>query len=273
MKKLLVLSVCVIVGGMLTQLFAQSVSVTPSRLYYKEALGAYKSQKIRITNNGAKTETFQVTFNNFGSEGNKGKTQIIKDESYTHGCSQWLSATPSFFELAPGVTQDVDILMQVPNVPEANNARWAVANVKLSKENRGGANGSNNETGMQILQTFQFLIHIFQTPPTVTYKEAHITRFVDGGKSGNNEHMLVMEVENSGETILDCVPYLDLVNLKNGQSSRVKSKAFTVLPSGRREVRFFLPTALPLGKYSILGVVDYGSDSDLAGAEMELDLR
>jgi len=273
MKKVIVLSVCVFLGGVLSQLQAQSVSVTPSRLYFKESLGAYKSQKIRITNNGNKTETFQVTFNNFGSEGNKGKTQIIKDENYTHGCSQWLSAAPSFFELAPGVTQDVEILMQVPNVAEANNSRWAVANVKLSKENTGGGNGSNNETGMQILQTFQFLIHIFQTPPTVTYKEAHITSFVDGGKSTKGEQMLLMEVENSGETILDCVPYLDLVNLKSGEASRVKSKAFTVLPAGRREVRFYLPTALSKGKYSILGVVDYGSDSDLAGAEMEIELE
>ena len=273
MKKIVVLIVCTMLGGILTQSLAQSVSVTPSRLYFKQSLGAYKSQKIRVTNNGSKAETFQVTFNNFGSEGNKGKTQIIKDEKYERGCAQWLSASPSFFELAPGVTQDVEILMQVPNTPEANTARWAVANIKLSKENTGAGNGSQNETGMQILQTFQFLIHIFQTPPTVTYKEAHITRFVEAGQSAKNEKMLVMEVENSGETILDCAPYLDLVNLKSGESSRVKSKAFTVLPGGRREVRIFLPSALAKGTYSILGVVDYGSDSDLAGAELQVVVK
>jgi len=252
---------------------AQSVSVTPSRLYYKEALGAYKSQKIRVTNNGSVNETFQITFNNFGSEGNKGKTQIIKDESYEHGCSQWLSASPAFFELAPGVTQDVEIMLQVPNVPEANSARWAVANVKLTKENTGGKDGASNETGMQILQSFQFLIHIFQTPPTVTYREANITSFVHKGVNANNQQELLMEVENTGETILDCAPYLDVVNLKTGDSQRVTSRAFTVLPNGKREITFYLPSALVKGKYSILGVIDYGSDTDLAGAELEIEIK
>ncbi|MCU4156223.1 hypothetical protein J1N10_09560 [Carboxylicivirga sp. A043] len=272
MKNLVFILMCLVLGG-ITQVNAQSVSVSPSRLYYKEALGGYKSQKIRVTNNGSSTETFQVVFNNFGSTGNKGKTQLIEEEEYQHGCSQWLSASPAFFELAPGVTQDVEIMLQVPNVPEANTARWAVANVKLSKENTGGQNGAENETGMQIMQTFQFLIHIFQTPPSVTYKEAHITRFVHNGVNASNQQELLMEVENTGETILDCAPYLDVVNLKTGESSRIKSRAFTVLPQGKRELKFYLPSALAKGKYSILGVVDYGSDTDLAGAELEIEIK
>ncbi|MCG8580815.1 MAG: hypothetical protein MI866_12910 [Bacteroidales bacterium] len=272
MRKVVLLVLCVLLGGVL-KTNAQSVSVSPSRLYFKEALGGYKSQRIRVTNNGSVTETFQVTFNNFGSEGNKGKTQIIQDEDYNHGCAQWLSASPAFFELAPGVTQDVEIMLQVPNVPEANSARWAVANVKLSKENTGGQNGAANETGMQIMQTFQFLIHIFQTPPTVTYKEANITRFVHNGTNAGNQQELVMEVENTGETILDCAPYLDVVSLKTGETSRIKTRAFTVLPQGRREIKFHLPSALTSGKYSILGVIDYGSDTDLAGAELEIEIK
>jgi hypothetical protein len=171
------------------------------------------------------------------------------------------------------VTQDVEILLQVPNVPEANSARWAVANVKLSKENTGGKSGSENETGMQIMQTFQFLIHIFQTPPTVTFKEASIINFLHKGASAKNEQVLVMEVENTGATILDCAPYLDVVNLRSGESTRVKARAFTVLPEGTREIKMHLPSALPKGKYSILGVVDYGSDTDLAGAELEIEIK
>ncbi|MCU4177356.1 fimbrial biogenesis chaperone [Carboxylicivirga sp. N1Y90] len=254
-------------------LAAQSVSVTPSRLYYKESLGGYKGQKIRVTNNGSTPQTFQVTFNNFASDGNKGKTQLITDTEYEHGCSQWLSASPAFFEIAPGVTQDVEIMMQVPNVPEANNARWAVAAVKLSKEKTGSGGGAENETGMQILQTFQFLIHIFQTPPTVTYKEASIVSFTQNTMASDTLQILSMEVENSGETILDCAPYLDIVNLGTGDSQRVKTKAFTVLPGGKRAIKFHLPTDLPKAKYSILGVIDYGSDSDLAGAELNIEIK
>ena len=171
-------------------------------------LGGYKGQKIRVANNGTNKQTFQITFNDFSSTGNKGKTQILKEEDNNRGCAQWLAASPAFFELAPGVTQDVEILLQVPNVPEANNARWAVANVKLTRERTGPQASGEDVTGMQILQTFQFLVHIFQTPPSVQYKEAQVLSFKDVTTATDSIRILGMEVENVGETILDCAPYL-----------------------------------------------------------------
>jgi P pilus assembly chaperone PapD len=256
----------------LSGMYAQSVSVSPSRLYYKEMPGGYKSQKIYVTNNGKKPETFQVLFHDFKSEGNRGKTQVVKEGEYEHGCSKWLTASPAFFEVAPGQTQTVEILLQVPNIPEANNSRWAVASIKLSKENTGMQDKGSNVTGMQIIQTFQFLIHIFQSPPTVTFKQADVISFKDVSEPGAEEKTLTMEVENSGDAILDCAPYLDVVNLNTGESRRIKGKGFTILPGGKRAVKFTLPKGLSKGKYNILGVVDYGSDADLAGAELNIEI-
>ena len=256
----------------LSGMFAQSVSVSPSRLYFKEPPGGYKSQKIYVTNNGKKPETFQVLFHDFKSEGNKGKTQVIKEGEYEHGCSKWLTASPAFFEVAPGQTQTVEVLLQVPNIPEANNSRWAVASIKLSKENTGPQDKGSDVTGMQIIQTFQFLIHIFQTPPSVTFKQADVISFKDVSEQGAEVKTLAMEVENSGDAILDCAPYLDVVNLNTGESRRIKGKGFTILPGGKRVIKFPLPKGLTKGKYNILGVVDYGSDSDLAGAELNIEI-
>ncbi len=263
----------IVMLGIVPVAMAQNVSISPSRLYFKEPPGGYKSQKVFVTNNGKKSEIFQVLFHDFKSEGNKGKTQIVKkDEDYEHGCSQWLTATPSFFELAPGQTQEVKIILQVPNVPEANKAKWAVATIKLSKENTGSQDKGSNVTGMQIIQTFQFLIHIFQTPPSVTFKQVDIVSFKDVTTSQDESKVLQIEVENTGDAILDCAPYLDVVNLNTGESRRIKGKGFTILPGGKRMVKFTLPKGMTKGKYNILGVVDYGSDSDLAGAELNIDI-
>ena len=269
-KKVFLLLSISLLGALGTK--AQSVSVTPSRLYFSEAPGGYKGQKIRVTNNGSKPELFQVTFKNFTSGGKLGKTKMVNDDNFEHGCANWLTASPAFFELAPGVTQDVEIILQVPNVPEANNSRWAVTNVKIARENTGSGDKGSNVTGMQILQTFQFLIHVFQTPPAVTFKEAVINSFAKAGVNAEGQVVLTMEVANTGETILDCAPYLDVVNLGSGETKRIKNKAFTVLPGGQRAIKFYLPKELPKGKYSILGVIDYGSDTDLAGAELNLEL-
>jgi len=37
-------------------------------------------------------------------------------------------------------------------------------------------------------------------------------------------------------------------------------------------LKFVLPKGMTKGKYNILGVVDYGSDSDLAGAELNIEM-
>ncbi len=273
MNKLGFLSALVLLSAICSQVAAQSVSVSPSRLYFKELPGGYKSQKIRITNNGSKAETFQVTFSDFSSGGNQGKTQVAKQGDNVRGCSQWLSASPGFFELAPGVTQDVDVLIQVPNLAEANNARWAVASVKISKEKSGSSEKGSDVTGMQILQSFQFLIHIFQTPPTVSLKALDVLSFKDLTAVSDSVQVLGMEVENVGETILDCASYIDVVNIQTGASNRYKNKGFTILPEGKRLVKFNIPAELSKGKYSVLGVVDYGSDSDLAGAELMIEVK
>ena len=273
MKNLKLIGFLIIVIALTSQMSAQSVSVSPSRLYFKEAPGGYRGQKIYVTNNGSKPETFQVLFHDFASDGNQGKTTVIKEGEYIHGCSQWLTASPAFFEIAPGQTQEVTMLLQVPNVPEANNSRWAVASVKLSKENTGASDKGSDVTGMQILQTFQFLIHIFQTPPAITFKEANISSFKEITTSADSVRTLSMEIENTGDAILDCAPYLDVVNLNTGLSQRIKKKGFTILPEGKRELKLTLPKELPAGKYNILGIVDYGSDSNLAGAELNIEIK
>ncbi len=254
-------------------LYGQSASVSPSRLYFKVAPGGYKSQSIKITNNGKKTETFKVNFANFSAPGNKGKTKVTKpDEKNERGCAQWLSASPAFVDIPPGETRDIEILLQVPNTPEANKARWAVAVVKLTRENTGQMAKGSDVVGMQIVQTFQFLIHIFQTPPSVVYKEATITSFYRDSLTNDSLINLKMEVKNTGETIIDCAPYLDVVNKKTGEKTTVKHKGFTVLPGGEREIIFRLPKTLGKGEFDILGVVDYGSDTDIAGAELKLKI-
>ncbi len=273
MNKFVFIFASIIFFALYTIVWSQSVSVSPSRLYFKELPGGYKSQKIRVTNNGSKNETFQVVFSDFVSTGNQGKTEIIKGKEYVHGLSPWLSASPAFFDLAAGATQEVEVLLQVPSLPEANNVRWAIAAVKLSTENTGNGDKGSDVTGMQILQTFQFLIHIFQTPPTVIYREAKVLSFESISTPKDSAQVLEMEVENGGETILDCAPYLDVVNLGTGVSQRIRSKGFSVLPDGRRKIKFVLPSDLPKGNYNIMGVIDFGSDTDLAGAELKIEIK
>jgi len=253
---------------------AQSVSVSPSRFYYNVSPGNYKSQKLRVTNNGKKPQTFTVNFANFGSAGNQGKTQLDTNRTSDHSLADWMSASPSFFELQAGETKEVDLLLQLPNTPEANTVRWAVASVKLARENTGPTEKGENVTGMAIIPTFSFLIHLFQTPPNITYTEVTVEKFYEDTIISNDSiRYLVMDTRNIGDAIANCVPYLDMVNLKNGEKRKVKAKGFTILPGGERQIKFIIPNDLSKGNYNILGIVDYGSETDIAAMEIDIKIE
>lgn len=260
----------IIVAGTFAQ--AQSVAVSPSRLYYKVDVGEYQNQVVRVTNNSDKTESFVVSFGDFEAPGSAGKSELLPAGTSKHGCSQWLSADPSYFTLEAGKTQEVRILLQVPNSPDANAVKWATAMIKIAKE-KDELDSQQQGHGMGILQTFQFVIHIFQTPPSITYKKAEVTNFQEVTLPGDASRQLVLSVKNIGDAILDCAAYVDITSLNTGEEERIKPFAFTVLPGGARDVKFLLPNTLKPGKYSLLGVVDYGSEAEIEAAEMNIEIK
>ncbi len=268
-----ILIVIVLINIAITHVYSQNVAISPSRLYYKSALGEYKVQEVTITNNSTNNQSFVVSFGDFEASGAQGKSRIMKAGESPNSCSQWLSADPSFFELEAGKTQKIKVLLQVPASPDANKVKWASMQIKLAKEKSGSDLKDNNAIGLGVTESFQFVIHIFQSPPTVTEKSAEIESFKEITTADDTSRIVMLRVNNSGEAILDCVSYLELTNLNNGREERQKPIAYTLLPGSARELKFQLPTTLEDGKYSLLGVVDFGSRENMQAAETEIEVK
>ena len=96
------------------------------------------------------------------------------------------------------------MLLQVPTSPEANKVKWAAMRVKLTKERKSNDIADKNAIGMGVTETFQFVVHIFQTPPTVTTKSADIIDFRESTTAQDTSRVYSMRVKNTGEAILDC---------------------------------------------------------------------
>lgn len=251
---------------------AQSVAISPSRLYYKVDVGGYKNQEITITNNATAKQSFTISFSDFEPAGIEGKSRFMEGGESENSCSKWLSATPSFFELEPGQSQKIQVLLQVPASPDANKVKWAAMRIKLAKEKKNATLEDKNSMGMGITETFQFVVHIFQTPPSITLKSAEIQNFRQVEQT-DGSRLLVIKVKNTGEAILDCASYIEFTNTQTGEEERIKPTAFTVLPGGIREVKFTVPRTLAKGKYSVLGVVDYGSRENVQAAELQMEME
>ena len=252
---------------------AQNVSISPSRLYYKTAVGEYKVQEVSITNSATHNQSFVVSFGDFEASGVQGKSKFMKAGESENSCSQWLSAEPSFFDIEAGQTKKIKVMMQVPSSPEANKVKWASMLVKMAKEKGGNEESDKDAMGLGVTETFQFVIHIFQSPPTVTEKNARIESFTEITTDKDSTRIVMLRVNNSGEAILDCVSYLEFTNIGNGQEERQKPFAYTLLPGASREIKFAVSNTLTEGKYSVLGVVDYGSKENVQAAETEIEIK
>ena len=252
---------------------AQNASISPSRLYYKTPVGEYKVQEVSITNSSTHNQSFIVSFGDFEASGVNGKSKFMKAGESGNSCSQWLSADPSFFDLGAGQTKKIKVLLQVPASPDANKVKWASMLVKMANE-KGGKNESEKDAiGLGVTETFQFVIHIFQSPPSVTLKNAQIESFTEITTDKDSTRIVMLRVNNSGEAILDCVSYLEFTNLGSGIEERQKPIAYTLLPGASREIKFAVSSSLMEGKYSVLGVVDYGSRENVQAAETEIEIK
>ena len=252
---------------------AQSVSMSPSRLYYKAAAGETKKQVGHVTNNSTSVQSFTISFGDFAAPGIDGKTTMLKPEESEHACHAYMSASPSFFSLEPGKTQDVQVIIDLPNLPEANKVKWGTMILKLEKERDAASSAGKDGVGMGLLETFQFVVHIFQTPPTVTLKQAEITSFKEGAVQDGAIRTLEVITKNTGDAILDCAAYIEFSNLQTGYEERSKPAAFTVLPEGARLMKFSIPGTLPKGKYTVTAVVDIGSKEAVQAAEMDIEIK
>ena len=257
----------------LLQVTAQNVSLSPSRLYYKVSAGESKKQVVHVTNNSGSASAITISFGDFAAPGIDGKTQLLKPGESEHSCVSYMSATPSFFELEPGKSQDVQVVLDLPNLPEANKVKWGTMILKLAKERNDAGKNSKEGVGMGLLETFQFVVHIFQTPPGVTFRQCEITTFQEITGPADPGRKLMLIARNTGETILDCASYLEFTNLKTGYELRTKPTAFTILPGGGRQVKFSVPTDLPRGQYTVTAVVDIGSKEAVQAAEMDLEVK
>jgi P pilus assembly chaperone PapD len=268
-KKSILILICL---GITVCINAQNVSIAPSRLYYKVGLGEYKSQVVTITNNSSARQSFTITFADFEAPGTEGKSKFMEIGESENSCSKWMSASPSYFEIEAGQSQQVTVLLQVPNLPDANKVKWSAMRIKLAKEKQSASLDDPKAVGMGITETFQFVVHIFQSPPSVTYKNAEIESFKEIASIPGAPGALTLMVKNSGDAILDCASYLEVTNLQTGDEKRLKPFAYTILPGGSRSVKFSLPS-LSSGKYSVLGVVDYGSKENVQAAELQISVK
>lgn len=244
--------------------YGQKISTSPTRLNFKVQPGGSQRGIVTVANNSNQRQAFQVDFGDFDAT-RAGKSKFLQKGEIARSCASWISADPSYFELDPGEQQEITMVMDVPQDSSALMARWAVAYIRLAEEKLGQQQGSDGLI-VNLNQSYRFGVYIFQTPPNASYAKGEVVDFT------YEDNALVLKLRNIGETFLKCNSYAEITNLSNGETKRLEAKNFTVLPASNRDVRFELPANYAPGRYSVLGVMDYGNRDEVAAAEIEITI-
>lgn len=257
------------------------VSISPSSIHLSVKPGTSVTKEIRVKNDTKKAKEFTVGFQDFEMN-TSGKpsmnfdnkkpmdTTVIKTGP-KYGLSKNVVVTPSSFILKPGEEIKLKMITEIPDEPDSYIAKWTIITVEEIYERPPlDATDQPNRLSMGVIPTMGFGVYVYQNPPNVKLNQLEIQslQFLKSEK-GNN---VTMSVKNTGDGISYCLSYLELTNLKTGVQQKLQNKSFTILPQYHRIFKYDLPAELAPGKYSAIGVVDYGHKEEIIAAEIEFEL-
>ncbi len=257
------------------------VSISPSSIHLSIKPGTSVTKEIRVKNDTQKNHEFTVGFQDFEMN-TSGKPSMNFDTKKTtdttviktgpkYGLSKNIVVTPSSFVLKPGEEIKLKMIAEIPDEPDSYIAKWTIITVdEIYERPPLDAADQPNRISMGVIPTMGFGVFVYQNPPNVKINQLEIQslQFLKTEK-GNN---VTMSVKNTGDGISYCLSYLELTNLKTGVQQKLQNKSFTILPQYHRIFKYDLPADLAPGKYSAIGVVDYGHKEEIIAAEIEFEL-
>jgi len=245
------------------------VAVAPSSMRFRVQPGSSEKKYLTVTNDTYKPYKFSLTFADIEMERNGKTVQVPVGEKAKYGLSSWISAAPNFIELNPGEKKKIEITIDVPDQDDSYRAGWCIGMLDEVKE-RTEIVSNPDEKGftMGVVPTFGFGVYFYQNPPNLEVSDVEIKDF---SFSYDDESKYVhLLVKNIGKGISRSKAYIELNEIKTGYYEKMDLKVFNILPGREREFDFKLPGNLPKGHYSIMGVLDFGSDEEIKAASKEI---
>lgn len=252
-----------------TTAFSQQISISPTILPFKLGPGQSESKVIRVTNTSDKKQSFQTTLGDWKRD-TAGNHQYFEPNSTSRSCASWVTVLPSFFEVQPNETVEILVTIQGPIDPKLfEQVRWAMLFIQGTVE-KTDPFVPTKTLSTQIREFYRVGVHIYETPPTLTTSEAKI---VSLEPSAGTKPTYSLTIKNTGSLMLDCKTHLELTNLESGKELKTGDQEFPVFPEGIRSTYFELPANLPKGKYSVLGILDYGDSMPLEAIEKTIEIK
>ena len=252
----------------LSPLAAQDFEVAPVILEFSAEPGGIESKTISIRNHGNQKQSFLIQLGDQVVD-EKGRKQNLPPGSTARSCANWLTLNPSFFELNPNESKEVEVLIQVPN--DGFNTRWCMLYVKATTEQTASRVDKSVATG--ILVSPRIAVRVSQSPKSNTNYKASISNLVEVDRNAAGERTFSVRVQNVGDKMVKPKVYLILSNIQTAKEVTLDPQKTTLMPGEARIMQLSLPNDVEAGNYALGAIMDYGHDTDIEGVQMMIEIK
>jgi len=243
--------------------FGQNFEVSPLKLYFTAEPGESQTKYIKVKNHNNKLETFILKLSDYSLD-SKGQGEYLDMGSMKNSVADWLSYSPSFFELQPNEEKEVAITMQQPT--DDYGSRWGVIFVSTALEQTSYSADKSVSAGMNI--SARIIINVYQTPGTNKNYKATISNLSEITQQKDTLRTFTALINNLSDIITECNVYLIATNVETAEETHFNEEKFSMYPKSSRKIELYMNKQLPKGTYSLAAILDYGSRTNLEGTQL-----
>jgi len=259
-------SIILFLGNILTA-SAQDFEVSPVQLYFNANPGESQVKVVTVKNHSSEKTSYILSVSDFeiSSEGEK----LYKPANSTkNSIANWMSISPSFFDLEPNAERQINISVQPP--ADDDGSRWGTIFARTAKEQTAFEAGEELAAGVNI--SSRIAIQVYQTAKSNKNLKAKIDQLREIKSEDTTQRWFSAIVTNLSDIIIHCKVYLIASNMTTGNEKQFEAYQFDAYPKNTQKIILKLPKDLPKGTYALAAVLDYGSNVNLEGTQMVIQV-
>ncbi|MBN2485373.1 MAG: hypothetical protein JXB34_05330 [Bacteroidales bacterium] len=264
-KSFLLAAVCF---GLSVLAKSQDFEVAPVLMSFNANPGEIQSQKITVRNHSNFRQKFVFNLSDYDID-EKGTKKSLPLGTSKNSCAEWITVNPSFVELNPNESFEVNVNMVVP--ADGYSTRWCMVQVQTAKEQEGFEADRDLATGVVIVPRIVVLIK--QSPRSNKNYRAKVTGIEELKTAKSSFKSFKVTVQNTGDKIIEGKVYLAVANIETGEEQKFNPESVTVYPGYARSMELSLPVKLSPGKYALAALLDYGNRMPIEGTQLLLDIK
>jgi P pilus assembly chaperone PapD len=224
--------------------------------------GKGASASVTVTNSGETKSSVSLSVDDFAIEGGRPN---FNSEPHARALARRLSVFPTSFDLAPGESKEVRVLLDPGAEASASGTHWAVIFMQTSRLADMVPPGGDRQVQVKLVERVGvFVFADAQPEPKPLPDDVAVTSLVRDGE------VMKLSVRNPSQYLrMVRDGYVLVTPLQGGAAQRWPLQVFRLLPNSTVQAEIAVPaTAAGLGKCNVLVALDYGS-ADLVAGEQE----